>query len=297
MMELTLNQVSKQFSAKKAVNDISVRLSSGVYGLLGANGAGKTTLMRMICGILNPTSGTIQMNGQDIARMGERYRDLLGYLPQDFGYYPDFSAEEFLWYVGSLKGLTLAAAKGKTRELLRTVALEEVARKKIRTFSGGMKQRLGIAQAMLNDPCVLVLDEPTAGLDPKERVRFRNLIADLAKDKIVILSTHIVSDVEYIADQIIVMKQGGLLMTGTVAQLTATMEGCVWSCQVSAREAEEWNARYCVSNLRHEGNQVELRIVSPVKPSQDAVSVAPTLEDLYLYHFQDETAVTAGEEK
>ncbi|GJM72330.1 ABC transporter ATP-binding protein [Paenibacillus macerans] len=297
MMELTLNQVSKQFSAKKAVNDISVRLSSGVYGLLGANGAGKTTLMRMICGILNPTSGTIQMNGQDIARMGERYRDLLGYLPQDFGYYPDFSAEEFLWYVGSLKGLTLSAAKGKTRELLRTVALEEVARKKIRTFSGGMKQRLGIAQAMLNDPRVLVLDEPTAGLDPKERVRFRNLIADLAKDKIVILSTHIVSDVEYIADQIMVMKQGGLLMTGTVAQLTTTMKGCVWSCQVSAREAEEWNARYCVSNLRHEGNQVELRIVSPVKPSQDAVSVAPTLEDLYLHHFQDETAVTAGEEK
>ncbi|WP_326045376.1 ABC transporter ATP-binding protein [Paenibacillus macerans] len=297
MMELTLNQVSKQFSAKKAVNDISVRLSSGVYGLLGANGAGKTTLMRMICGILNPTSGTIQMNGQDIARMGERYRDLLGYLPQDFGYYPDFSAEEFLWYVGSLKGLTLAAAKGKTRELLRTVALEEVARKKIRTFSGGMKQRLGIAQAMLNDPCVLVLDEPTAGLDPKERVRFRNLIADLAKDKIVILSTHIVSDVEYIADQIIVMKQGGLLMTGTVAQLTATMEGCVWSCQVSAREAEEWNARYCVSNLRHEGNQVELRIVSAVKPSQDAVSVAPTLEDLYLYHFQDEPPVIVSDEK
>ncbi|MEC0333266.1 ABC transporter ATP-binding protein [Paenibacillus macerans] len=296
-MELTLNQVSKQFSAKKAVNDISVRLSSGVYGLLGANGAGKTTLMRMICGILNPTSGTIQMNGQDIARMGERYRDLLGYLPQDFGYYPDFSAEEFLWYVGSLKGLTLAAAKGKTRELLRTVALEEVARKKIRTFSGGMKQRLGIAQAMLNDPCVLVLDEPTAGLDPKERVRFRNLIADLAKDKIVILSTHIVSDVEYIADQIIVMKQGGLLMTGTVAQLTATMEGCVWSCQVSAREAEEWNARYCVSNLRHEGNQVELRIVSAVKPSQDAVSVAPTLEDLYLYHFQDEPPVIVSDEK
>lgn len=279
------------------MNDISVRLSSGVYGLLGANGAGKTTLMRMICGILNPTSGTIQMNGQDIARMGERYRDLLGYLPQDFGYYPDFSAEEFLWYVGSLKGLTLAAAKGKTRELLRTVALEEVARKKIRTFSGGMKQRLGIAQAMLNDPCVLVLDEPTAGLDPKERVRFRNLIADLAKDKIVILSTHIVSDVEYIADQIIVMKQGGLLMTGTVAQLTATMEGCVWSCQVSAREAEEWNARYCVSNLRHEGNQVELRIVSAVKPSQDAVSVAPTLEDLYLYHFQDEPPVIVSDEK
>ncbi|WP_332249076.1 ABC transporter ATP-binding protein [Paenibacillus zanthoxyli] len=249
MLELTLNQVSKQFSAKKVVDGISARLNSGVYGLLGANGAGKTTLMRMICGILKPTSGTILMNGEEIGRMGERYRDLLGYLPQDFGYYPDFSAEEFLWYVGSLKGLTLPAAKGKARELLRMVALSEAARKKIRTFSGGMKQRLGIAQAMLNDPRVLVLDEPTAGLDPKERVRFRNLIADLARDKIVILSTHIVSDVEYIADQILVMKQGGLLMTGTVEQLTATMEGCVWSCHIPAREAEEWNARYCVSNL------------------------------------------------
>ncbi|MDT3424639.1 ABC-type multidrug transport system ATPase subunit [Paenibacillus forsythiae] len=297
MLELTLNQVSKHFSAKKAVNGISTRLTSGVYGLLGANGAGKTTLMRMICGILNPTSGEIQMNGQEISSMGEHYRDMLGYLPQDFGYYPDFSAEEFLWYVGSLKGLTLPAAKSKARELLRTVALSEVARKKIRTFSGGMKQRLGIAQAMLNDPRVLVLDEPTAGLDPKERVRFRNLIANLARDKIVILSTHIVSDVEYIADQILVMKQGGLLMTGTVEQLTTTMEGCVWSCHIPAREAEEWNARYCVSNLRHEGNQVELRIVSTVKPAHHALLVAPTLEDFYLHHFQDEQVAVTDEEK
>ncbi|WP_337588178.1 ABC transporter ATP-binding protein [Paenibacillus graminis] len=288
MLDLSLNQLNKHFSAKRAVKGISFRLTSGVYGLLGANGAGKTTLMRMICGILNPTSGSIQLNGQDIGRMGERYRDLLGYLPQDFGYYPDFSAEEFLWYIGSLKGLTPSASKGKTRELLRTVALEDVSRKKIRTFSGGMKQRLGIAQAMINDPKILVLDEPTSGLDPKERVRFRNLIADLARDKIVILSTHIVSDIEYIADQILVMKQGELLMHGTVEDLTATMEGFVWVCHIPVREAEEWNARYCVSNLRHEGNLVELRIVSEQKPAGQITSVAPTLEDFYLYHFQDE---------
>lgn len=287
MLELALNQIHKQFAAKQAVNQISVRLNPGVYGLLGANGAGKTTLMRMIAGVLNPTSGTIQMNGQDISRMGERYRDMLGYLPQDFGYYPDFSAQEFLWYIGTLKGLTLPAAKGKARELLHRVALSEAARKKIRTFSGGMKQRLGIAQALLNDPGVLVLDEPTAGLDPKERVRFRNLIADLAKEKIIILSTHIVADVEYIADQILVMKQGSLLMTGTVEQLTASIEGCVWSCLIPAREVEKWNTRFCISNLRHEGDQAELRIVSQEKPGDQALAVVPTLEDFYLYHFQE----------
>ncbi|MBA9088299.1 ABC-type multidrug transport system ATPase subunit [Fontibacillus solani] len=297
MLELILNQVSKQFSGKKAVNEVSARLTNGVYGLLGANGAGKTTLMRMISGILNPTSGTIQMNGQEIGHMGENYRDVLGYLPQEFGYYPDFTAEEFLWYVGSLKGLTLSASKGKAQELLRMVALEEVARKKIRTFSGGMKQRLGIAQAMLNDPLVLVLDEPTAGLDPKERVRFRNLISDLGRDKIVILSTHIVSDVEYIADQIMVMKQGVLLMNGTVEQLTTTIEGQVWLSHIPVAEVDEWNVRHCVSNLRHEGNRVELRIISKVKPSNHSIGVKPTLEDFYLFHFQDDQAAVLGEEK
>lgn len=294
MLELTLNQLHKHFAARHAVNGVSIKLNSGVYGLLGANGAGKTTLMRMISGVLTPTSGSILMNGRDISRMGERYRDMLGYLPQDFGYYPDFSAQEFLWYIGTLKGLSLPAAKGKTRELLQLVALSEVARKKIRTFSGGMKQRLGIAQALLNDPCVLVLDEPTAGLDPKERVRFRNLLADLAKEKIIILSTHIVADVEYIADQILVMKQGSLLMTGTVQQLTAAAEGCVWSCRIPAREVEEWNARYCISNLRHEGEWAELRIVSQERPGDQAVAVVPTLEDFYLYHFQDDLTVAAG---
>lgn len=294
MLELSLNEVSKQFAKKTVVDKISARLNSGVYGLLGANGAGKTTLMRMICGVLNPTSGHVRMNGQEITQMGEQYRNLLGYLPQNFGYYPDFSAEEFLWYVAALKGLSLRAAKIKSRELLEMVALTDVSRKKIRTFSGGMKQRLGIAQAMLNDPQVVVLDEPTAGLDPKERVRFRNLIADLAKEKIVILSTHIVSDVEYIADQILIMKQGGLLMSGTVGELTANMKGDVWICRVPAQEVDEWNARYCVSNLKHEGDRVELRIVSKEKPLFDAIQADQTLEDLYLYYFQDEQAVVTN---
>lgn len=287
MLELSLQGVSKRFYGKWAVENVNVQLTSGVYGLLGANGAGKTTIMRMICGILEPTSGTILMNGQEITGMGEQYRDLLGYLPQDFGYYPDFSAEEFMWYVAALKGLSLRTAKVKTRELLQIVALSEVAGKKIRTFSGGMRQRLGIAQAMLNEPKILVLDEPTAGLDPKERVRFRNLIADLARDKIVLLSTHIVSDVEYIADQILVMKKGRFMKKGTVEELTSSMNGFVWHCSVPVEDVERWNSRYCVSNLRHEGGQVELRIVSEEKPAETAQPFAPTLEDFYLYHFQD----------
>lgn len=287
-MQLTIKALTKQFGAKTAVNQVTAELGVGVYGLLGANGAGKTTLMRMLCGILNPTSGSVAFDGQPIAAMDEAYRDLLGYLPQDFGYYPDFSAEEFMWYIAALKGLPLSAGKLKTKQLLTLVALSDVARKKIRTFSGGMRQRLGIAQAMLNDPRFLVLDEPTAGLDPKERVRFRNLIADLAKDKIVLLSTHIVSDVEYIADQILVMKKGTLIMRGTVAELTASLAGAVWTCRVPAHEVDEWNARYTISNLKHDGPEVELRIVSKEQPVAGAVPTQPTLEDLYLYHFQDE---------
>lgn len=293
-MELKLTQLTKRFAGKTAVDGVSVSLTSGVYGLLGANGAGKTTMMRMICGILSPTSGSITLDGKEIEMMGERYRELLGYLPQNFGYYPDFSAEEFMWYVASLKGLSLRAGKTKARELLELVALSDVSRRKIRTFSGGMKQRLGIAQAMINDPGIVVLDEPTAGLDPKERVRFRNLIADLAKNKIVVLSTHIVSDVEYIADQILVMRKGQLLMGGTPQQLTSSMQNAVWSCKVSVRDADEWNARYCISNLKHEGDQVELRIVSKERPAANALPAEATLEDLYLYYFQDESTVSGS---
>ncbi|MBY9079640.1 ABC transporter ATP-binding protein [Paenibacillus sp. HN-1] len=289
-MELKLDKLSKQFADKTAVRDVTVSLGSGVYGLLGANGAGKTTLMRMICGVLSPTSGQILFDGIDIEEMGESYRALLGYLPQNFGYYPDFTAEEFLWYVASLKGLSLRTGKARSRELLGLVALADVSRRKIRTFSGGMKQRLGIAQAMLNDPGVVVLDEPTAGLDPKERVRFRNLISDLARNKIVLLSTHIVSDVEYIADQIFVMRKGSMLMNGTPQQLTASMESSVWTCRIPAGEANEWSDRYCISNLKHEGDEVELRIVSKERPTSGAAPVPATLEDLYLFYFRDEAS-------
>ena len=205
-MELKTIELTKKFGSKTAVNHLNITLTNGVYGLLGANGAGKTTFMRLLCNIQTPTSGKIVLNGKNIVGLNEKYRDLLGYLPQHFGYYPDFSALDFLLYVSALKGLSEKRAKKKSKELLEAVGLSAESRHKIKTFSGGMKQRLGIAQAMLNDPHILILDEPTAGLDPKERVRFRNLISAFAKNRIVILSTHIVSDVEFIAEEIIMMK-------------------------------------------------------------------------------------------
>lgn len=211
-MELIIDRVSKQFKNHIAVDRVSATLHEGVYGLLGANGAGKTTLMRMLCGILQPTSGTVTFDGMDVSEEG--YRAILGYLPQDFGYYPEFTATDFLLYMAALKGLPKSAAKGRAAELLELVSLEDAARKKIKTFSGGMKQRLGIAQALLNDPKLLVLDEPTAGLDPKERVRFRKLIAELGKDSIVLLSTHIVSDIEHIAREVLMMQDGSLIYRG-----------------------------------------------------------------------------------
>ena len=211
-MELVIDRVTKQYQNRIAVDRVSVKLQKGVYGLLGANGAGKTTLMRMICGILKPTGGTIAYDGIDVSE--EAYRAVLGYLPQDFGYYPEFGAMDFLLYLAALKGIPKSQAKRRAKELLELVSLQDAGRRKIKTFSGGMKQRLGIAQALLNDPRLLILDEPTAGLDPKERVRFRKLIESLGKDSIVLLSTHIVSDVEHIADEVLMMKDGQLIYQG-----------------------------------------------------------------------------------
>lgn len=208
-MELIIDRVSKQYRNNIAVDRISVKMQRGVYGLLGVNGAGKTTLMRMICGILKPTSGKISFDGIEVSE--EKFRSVLGYLPQDFGYYPEFTGMDFLLYMAALKGIGRPQAKRKANELLQLVSLQDVAKKKIKTYSGGMKQRLGIAQALLNQPKLLVLDEPTAGLDPKERVRFRNLISKLGTESIVLLSTHIVSDLEQIADEILMMKDGQLI--------------------------------------------------------------------------------------
>lgn len=287
-MELQLQHLSKQYGTKRAVDNINVTLVPGVYGLLGANGAGKTTLMRMICGVLKPTSGNISLNGKTIEELGEQYYTHLGYMPQDFGFYPDFTAREFMLYMAAVKGLDKKRAKAQTENLLHMVNLYDVADKKIKSYSGGMKQRLGIAQAELNNPSILILDEPTAGLDPKERVRFRNLISDFAKEKIVILSTHIVSDVSYIADTILMMKQGCFLLQEPMTTVTDGIKGKVWEVLVPERDAAEYSRRFSVVNLHHENNMVRLRIVNEHAPTTNANIVEPSLEDLFLYHFGEE---------
>ena len=286
-MELQLQELNKQYGTKCAVNNVSATLTSGVYGLLGANGAGKTTLMRMICGVLKPTSGSIRLNGKSIGELGERYYTHLGYMPQDFGFYPDFTAREFMMYMAAVKGLDKRQAVSRTEDLLNMVNLKDVADKKIKSYSGGMKQRLGIAQAELNNPSILILDEPTAGLDPKERVRFRNIISDLAKEKIVVLSTHIVSDIEYIADEIIILKKGRIENTGTIRYLLKDINKCVWECLVPEKEVNRIEQIYTVSNRKYGEDGVVLRLISREKPFANAKQVDPVLEDLYLFYFRE----------
>lgn len=287
MLELKLDRLTKQFSNKLAVDHVEYTFTNGVYGLLGANGAGKTTMLRMICNILAPTFGEVLLNGSPVGKMGGEYRRLLGYLPQDFGYYPEFTAQRYLMYLASLKALPGEAAADKVEELLELVDLGQEKKHKIKTFSGGMVRRLGIAQAVLNDPSVLILDEPTSGLDPRERIRFRNIISALSKNRVVILSTHIVSDVEYIADNILMMKRGQLIMTGNVEQILEPVRGNVWECRVKEQDADQYNTRFAVSNLRNIEKGVQLRIVSGTKPMENAVSVEPNLEDSYLFYFEE----------
>jgi len=288
MHTLDIIGTRKKFGNKEAVAETNLHMEHGVYGLLGENGAGKTTLMRMICGILTPTKGEILCDNIPIDKLGGSYRKLLGYLPQDFGYYEDFTARRFLHYMGALKALSPKDAREKTDDLLELTGLKDNARQKLKTFSGGMLQRIGIAQALLNDPEILVLDEPTAGLDPKERVRFRNIISSLGKHRLVILSTHIVTDIDYIADQIFIMKNGKIIQNGTEEEMVCHIKNFVWKCVVSPKETERLSETYIVSNIRHQGELDELRIVSREKPVEQAALQEPALEDAYLFFTGEE---------
>ena len=293
-MDLKITNLTKEFDGFKAVDHFSYELSCGVYGLLGVNGAGKTTLMRMLTTLMKPTSGCITWGGEDIFAMEGRYRNLLGYLPQDFGYYPDFTVYDYLMYIAALKGIRPAVARQRVKELLRQVGLVKARNKKMKTLSGGMKRRAGIAQAMLNDPKILIMDEPTAGLDPSERIRFRNLISELSEERIVLLSTHIVAEIAYIADDILLMKDGQLAISGTAEELIASMPETVWRCIVPKSKLNACLKTYKVANVKTVSSGAELRIVSKGKPTQDAVPVEATLEDVFLCYFGERAGDSDG---
>ncbi|MEN2257073.1 ABC transporter ATP-binding protein [Paraclostridium benzoelyticum] len=289
-MELILKNINKSFKDKIAVSDFNVTLNNGIYGLLGPNGAGKTSLMRIIADVSNATSGEVYLNGKSKSELGADYRSLLGYLPQDVGFYKTFTAQKFLEYVSTLKGLEKEYSKVKIDELLKFVNLEKDRNRKIGKFSGGMKQRLGIAQALLNDPKVLILDEPTAGLYPNERIRFKNLISEISKDKIVILSTHIVSDVEFISNEIIIMKDGKLVEKDTPNELLKRIRGKVYSLRIKEDMLHKVQNEFKVSNIVREKEHILARVVGHENihiKDVDVIDENPSLEDLFLYYFDE----------
>lgn len=291
-MELKVENLTKNFGGFTAVNHLSLTMTSGVYGLLGVNGAGKTTLMRMLCTLLKPSEGSISYNGKDIFQLDADYRKLLGYLPQDFGFYPEFTVQDYLLYIATIKGIKRTVAKKRVKELIAQVGLNKVANRKMKKLSGGMKRRAGIAQAMLNNPKILILDEPTAGLDPNERIRFRNLISELSEERLVLLSTHIVSDIEYIANEILLMKDGSLIRKGTSDELIRSMPENVWKCVVEKTAVPSILKSYKVSNVKSEAHGAELRIISEEKPFAGAILEEANLEDVFLYYFGEK----AGDE-
>lgn len=292
MNKLEIKNLTKIYGKKRANDGITVTLENGVYGLLGPNGAGKTTLMKQITTLIKPDKGEILYNGKDIFNMDDKYRNIIGYLPQEFGVYKNFTAKQFLQYVGALKGMSGKNLNSKVNELLELVGLYDVRNKSIGKFSGGMKRRVGIAQVLLNDPKIIVLDEPTAGLDPQERTRFRNLIAKISRDKIIILSTHIISDIESVAKETIMVKEGKLLMKGTHREILSDMNNKVYN--ISVNNEEEINRiqeKYKVISIQSDVDSTMLRVVSDTMPKElNVESTSARFEDVYMFYFDLENA-------
>ncbi len=293
-MKLTTCDLTKRFGTKTAVDRLNLELGAGVIGLLGPNGAGKTTLIRMLCDLLKPTEGKVLLDGEDIHLMDEEYRGMLGYLPQRVGYYPWFTGEEYLRYLACLKGMSKKETEERIDWILDQVSLEDVRKKKIRSYSGGMIQRLGIAQSLLNDPAILILDEPTAGLDPRERIRFRNLIAQLSERRLILLSTHIVSDVESVATDIIIFKAGKIVLKDERQDILKHMQYPVCSMRVPVKDVEMLKKQYVLSQMQPAGDDMEVRIICREEPPAGALMVEPDLEELYLSQFIDEMKAGDG---
>ena len=293
-MNLTVENVSKLYKQKIALKEVDLEFSSGIYGILGTNGSGKTTLMRILASVLKPSSGRVLLNGENIIELDQEYRKNIGYLPQQNGLYETFTAEKFLLYIAALKGLEKEEARQKTKEVLQLTGLEEYGMKKISKLSGGMKRRIGIAQALLNDPFILIVDEPTAGLDPKERIRFRNLLSQISSNRIVLLSTHIVSDIEYIAKEVLILKEGQVIKKKSPKLLLQEIGGYVWSLHVHVDEVSLYQRSFQIANLIQVGDTVELRIISQHRPHPKARQEMPNLEDLYLYFFDEEVKKHEG---
>ena len=285
---LVVNNVSKKYGSFYALKDINLEFNNGVYALLAPNGAGKTTLIKLLTTLIFPTSGEILYKGTDIVSLDGDYRDIIGYLPQDFGYYRNYTPRKFLLYLAALKGIKKEDAVEKVKEVLKVVSLENVENKKMKGFSGGMIQRVGIAQALLNDPKILILDEPTAGLDPKERVRFRNLLSDLSRDRIVIISTHIVSDIEFISNEVIMIKDHKILYKDSIENICSTLDGMVYETSMTFEESKEFRKKYILLSEKQDGGIMKARFISQGNNDEKWIKVNPNIEDVFLYQYRDE---------